>query len=222
MSDDTTYSKADLDKAVAEAIAKAEEGLKAKRDELMDEVKTLRAELRKSKEIDPAEVTKLEEENDRLKADLAKAQKEAKDAAKTAETATKALEAETSFTAKLLIDDGIKSALIAAGVKDPDYIDALAVKFASGASVVTEGDARKAMIGDKAAADAIKEWAASDTGKKFIAAPVNSGGGAGGSGNGGGSGKTMARAEYDKLAVSDPASVRQFIKDGGQIINEAA
>lgn len=210
MSDPKTLTQADIDAAVESAL----EGVKAKNTELLDELKATKAELRKSKDIDPAEVTRLEEENDRLKADLAKAQKEAKDATKAAETATKALEAETGFTSKLLINDGIKSALIEAGVKDPDYIDALAVKFASTASIITDGDARKAMIGDKVAADAIKEWAASDTGKKFIAAPVNSGGGAGGSGGGGGSGKSVTQDAFNSMSPKDRAS---FMADGGKI-----
>lgn len=213
MSDPTPLTQADIDKAVEAAL----EPLRAKNVELLTEAKNAKAELRKSKEIDPADLTKLEEENDRLKADLSKAQKEAKDATKAAEVATKALENETGFTAKLLIQDGIRSALIGVGVKDEDYIDALTTKFASGANVVTEGDARKAMVGDKAVADAIKEWAGSDAGKKFVSAPVNSGGGAPG-GKGGGGGKVLSTAEFNAM---QPKARASFMADGGQVTEAA-
>ena len=71
-------------------------------------------------------------------------------------------------------------------MKDEDFIDALSTKFAVGASVVADGDARKAMVGDKAIGDFVKEWAGSDAGKKFVAAPINTGGGAPGGGVPGG------------------------------------
>jgi hypothetical protein len=58
-------------------------------------------------------------------ADSPRAQKAAKDATAAAEKATKALETEQGFTQKLLIQDGLKSALIANGVKDEDFIDSL-------------------------------------------------------------------------------------------------
>jgi hypothetical protein len=51
-------------------------------------------------------------------------------------------------------------------------------------SLSIDGETRKAMMGDKSLSDAIKEWAASDEGKYFIAAPNNNGGGASGGGGG--------------------------------------
>ena len=90
-------------------------------------------------------------------------------------------------------------------------------KFSNGATVIADGENRKAMMGDKAVSDAIKEWAGSEAGKKFVAAPVNSGGGAPG-GSGGGSAKTMTRAEYDANPVAGAAKIR----DGYTVVNEAA
>lgn len=214
---DNTYTKADLDKAVADAIAKAEEGLKAKRDELMDEVKTLKAELRKSKEIDPAEVSKLEEENDRLKTDLAKAQKEAKDAIKAAETATKALESESGFTSKLLIDNGLNAALAEAGVKEPAMLKAVKAMLAGSAQVVADGTDRVVKIGDKVLADHIKEWAGTDEAKHFISAAGNGGGGAPG-GKGGGGGKTVSQEAFNAMGAKERAA---FMGDGGKIAEAA-
>lgn len=177
MVDDKTFTQADIDAAIAKATGDIE-GLKGKNEDLIGDNKRLKADLRKVSEIKPEDMASLEAENDKLKTDLAAAQKAAKDATTAADKATKALEQETGFTQKLLIQDGIKSALLANGVKDEDFIDSLTAKFMGGASIVAEGDVRKAMFGDKALADHIKEWAGSDVGKKFVAAPVNGGGGA--------------------------------------------
>jgi hypothetical protein len=85
---------------------------------------------------------------------------------------------------------------------------------------VTEGEERKALIGDKPLPDYIKEWAGSDVGKKFVAAPANSGGGAGGGGGTGATVKTMTRTEYNERVVSDPAGTNAFIKGGGKIVDQ--
>lgn len=222
MADDPTFTKADLDKAVKEAVAQAEEGLRSKRDELMDEVKALKAELRKSKDIDPAEVTALEDELAKAKAENAKLAKDAKDALARAEKAEKAVEAEAGYTSRLLTENALNAALAEAGVTNPAFLKTLKATFAGEAAVVAEGDQRIVKLGDKALADAIKEWADTDEAKNFIAAPGSRGGGAPGGSGGGTSGKTMTRAEYNERVVSDPAGMRSFIKDGGQIINEAA
>lgn len=207
------FTQADIDAAVE----KAKEGLEAKNKELLDEVKQIKTELRKSKDIDPADLTRLEEENDRLRGELTKAQKEAKDATTRADKAEKSLEAESGYTSKLLIQDGLKSALIANGVKDEDFIDTLTAKFATGATVAIDGDTRKALIGDKPIADYVKEWAGSDAGKKFVSAPVNSGGGAPG-GKAGASGKTITQAQHDAMLPKERAA---FFADGGSIAEAA-
>jgi hypothetical protein len=222
MADEKTFTQSDFDK-LQKQIADLNEKLEAeaaKTQRAVDEAKVAKAEARKLKEIDPADLEKLEAENDKLRTDLAAAQKQAKDATTAAEKAKQALEAESGFTSKLLVQDGIKSALIAAGVKDEDYLDALTTKFSTGANVVAEGDARIARIGDKAVADVIKEWAASDAGKKFVAAPVNGGGGASGGNGGGNPGvKTVTRAEFDGM---DHMSRMTFSKEGGKVVDQAA
>lgn len=206
-------TQADVDKAIKDALAKQREEFDTETAGLKDKNRELLGKLRDAQGVKPEDLATAEARADKAEADLAALNKSVTTLTKERDNAVKALEAETGFTSKLLINDGIKSALIEAGVKDPDYLDALAVKFASSASILTEGDARKAMIGDKAAADAIKEWAGSDTGKKFIAAPVNSGGGAGG-GNGGGSGKAVTQEAFNAMSAKDRAS---FMADGGKI-----
>lgn len=214
-------TKAALAAAVKTAVTDATTGLDAKNKELLDEVKAAKAELRKHKDIDPADLAKLEAEAERLAKELADANKAAKDATAAAEKAAKALEAETGFTAKLLVQDGLKSALLANGVKDEDFIDTLSAKMASAALVVTEGDARVAKIGDKTLSDYVKEWAGTDVGKKFVAAPNNSGGGAGG-GKGGDGGtvnpfaaETRNMTEQGRLYREDPAKAIQLAKEAG-------
>lgn len=199
-------------------IDEAVSGLKSKNDELIADNKRLKTDLRKTQEVKPEDLAALESDNEKLRADLAKAQKEAKDAATLADKATKALETEQGFTQKLIIQDGLKSALIENGVKDPDFIDTLSAKFASGATIKVDGDARVAMIGDKALNDHIKEWAGSDAGKKFVAAPVNGGGGAPG-GKGGEGSKTIARAQFDAMSHVERAT---FAKEGGKVVDAAA
>jgi hypothetical protein len=212
---DETYTKADLDAAVKEAIEEATGGLKQKVEDLIGDNKKLKQQVRSASEIKPEEVAAIEKERDDLAEKLKVAEKAAKDATATAEKATKALETESAFTQKLLIQDGLKSALIAAGVKDEDHLDFAVAKFSQGASVKVDGENRVALYGDKPMADAIKEWAGTDAGKKFVAAPANSGGGApGGKGEGGGS-KTATRAEFDAM---DHSARGSFAKEGGKVV----
>lgn len=195
MSDEAKFTQADLDAAIEKAVGP----IKSKLDEVMTEAKDAKRKLREASEIKPEDLSAAEDRAEKAEAKLKELEKAAKDATTAKEKAEKALEAESGFTSKLLIQDGIKSALLANGVKDEDFLDTLAAKFSSGASVVVEGDARKAMIGDKAVADAIKEWAASDAGKKFVAAPNNSGGGAPGSSGGPAGGKFITAAEHQAI-----------------------
>lgn len=213
---DETYTKADLD----EAIEKAKEAQDAKNRELLDEVKKLKADLRKIKDISPEDMAAIEAERDKALADLAAAQKAAKEATAAADKAAKALEAEQGFTQRLLIQDGLKSALLAAGVRDEDYIDTLAARFARDAKVTVDGEERKALIGDKPLPDYIKEWAGTDAGKKFVSAAANSGGGApGGKGGGEGGPKTLTREVFNALT---PAEQMKHSVEGGQVVDAAA
>lgn len=215
MAEDKTFTKDDLDAAIAAAVAKVQESvdkLEAKNKELIGENRKLKS----AGEIKPEDLQAAEERADKLQAALDEAQKSVKSLTGERDKAVKSLETEQGFTQKLLIQDGLKSALIANGVKDEDFIDSLAAKFSSGASVKIEGDNRTALIGDKPLADAIKEWAATDAGKKFVAAPANGGGGAGGSDGKGGGGKTVNRAAFDAM---DQSARGNFISEGGKVVD---
>jgi regulator of replication initiation timing len=223
---DETYTKEQVDAAVKKAVEAATgdvDGLKAKVDELIGDNKKLKTELRKTQDIKPEDVAALESQVDELKAKLSEATKAATDAAKAKEKAEKALEAETGFTQKLLIQDGLKSELLKNGVKDEDFIDSLTAKFAAGAMIATEGEQRKAMYGDKPLADFIKEWAGSDAGKKFVAAPANSGGSAEGGTRAKADARTMTRATYDALDQQTKGEVGlQMAKGEVKIVDQAA
>ncbi|API58090.1 hypothetical protein BSL82_01250 [Tardibacter chloracetimidivorans] len=210
--------KAAIKEAVAAAVAEATEGLEAKNAELLTEKKDLQKKLRQQQDIKPEDLQAAEDARDKALSDLAEVQKQVKALTTERDKAVKALETENGFTQRLLIQDGLKTALLANGVKDEDFIDSLTAKFSGGASIKVDGDSRLAMYGDKPLGDFIKEWAASDTGKKFVAAPGNSGGGAGGGGQGGG-GKTVTRQQWDGM---DHGARAAFAKDGGKVVDAAA
>lgn len=207
-------TKAALKAAIEEAVSEAKTGLETKNKELLAELK----EARKGKTIDPSEVERLEGKIDELTGKLTAAEKQAKDSAKAAETATKALEKESGFTHKLVAENGVMKALADAGVTDPAYLEAAKAMHISNVKIVAEGDDRKAMYGDKELAVAIKEWAGGDVGKKFVSAPNNGGGGAPG-GKGGEGVKTVTRQQFDAL---EPQARVTFAKEGGKVVDAAA
>lgn len=206
------FSTPEAKAALQEAIETATAPLVAKNKELLGELK----EARKGKTIDPATVEALETKIESLTGELATANKAAKDALKTADTATKALTAESGFTSKLLIDNGLVGELTKHGVTNPVHLKAAQAMLRGQVQIVADGENRVAKVGDKSLADSIKEWAASDEGKFFVMAPNNSGGGAGGGGGKSG-GKTMTRAEFDSKTAAGDASIASFFKDGGKL-----
>jgi hypothetical protein len=166
--------------AVIDAAVNVEKAaLQAKNQELIDKNKKLM----KGQEIDPQTVVDLEAQVDKLQGELSASQKSAKESVKTLETLQGQLKAETGFTQKLLIDNGLTDELVKNGVA-PQFLPAVKAMFAGQAQIVAEGDTRVAKIGDKSVSDFVKEWAVSDDGKHFVKAPENSGGGSQGSGNG--------------------------------------
>ena len=206
-------AKAAIKEAVDAAVADATSKLDAKNKELISELR----EAKRGKTIDPAEVEKLQDRIDELTGKVTTAEKAAKDAQKLADKAAKDLEAESGFTHKLVAENGVLKALSDAGVTDPAYLEAAKALHLSQVKVVAEGGERKAMYGDKPLDEAIKEWAAGDVGKKFVAAPANGGGGAPG-GKGGEAPKTMDRTAFD--ALDGPAKVT-FAKEGGKVVDAA-
>lgn len=222
MSEEKTFTKADVDAAISKALSDAGvDGLKAKNDELLGEVKALKTKLRSATEISPEDVAALESENDRLKAELGKAQKEAKDATKAAETATKALEAEQGAARSYALDAELAGA-IAEGNVIASLVPGFKAMMASQAKADLVEGKYSVTIGDKPAREHIKAFLDSEDGKAWRAAQANGGGGAPGSGGGGGDVKTMTRSQYNQQIVSDPKGTSEFIKGGGKIVADEA
>jgi hypothetical protein len=165
-------SEEELSAKIAEAVEAATGGLSKKNQELLSELK----EARKGKAIDPAEIDRLQAKIDSLESDLGTAQTAKKAQDKMLKQAQDALAAEAGFTQKLLIDNGLTDALVKAGVAN-QFLPAVKAMFGSQAKIVADGDARKALIGDKELTEFVSSWATSDEGKHYIAAPSNGGGG---------------------------------------------
>lgn len=174
-------------KVLQDAIDAAVAPLVSKNRELLDEVK----QARKGKQVDPAEVEKLQDQIEKLTEERDAATKASKAAAKAAEDAAKALQAESGFTQRLLIDNGLVSELTKNGVTNAAHLKAAQAMLRAGVTIEVDGENRIAKMGSKALADSVKEWAASDEGKHFVAAPGNSGGGA--AGGGGASGADLMK-----------------------------
>jgi len=202
-------SEEELKAKIDEAIESATGGLVKKNQELLSELK----EARKGRAIDPAELDKLQAKIDALEADLGTAHKTKKEQEKALKLAQDALASESGFTQKLLLDNGLTEALVKAGVATP-MLPAVKAMLGSQAKVIVDGDARKAVIGDKDLTEFVSAWATTDEGKHFIAAPANGGGGAsGGAGNGSGA-KVWTREKFDAASHFERS---EFAKAGGKV-----
>lgn len=207
-----TDKKIELTEAELQAkIDEANEAVDRKNKDLLAEVKRLKA----GKTIDPAEIERLESERDELRAKLAASEKANKTLQKTHDDTKKLLDSESGFTASLLIDQGLTAELTANGVTNPALLKgATALLKAQGVAVSIDGDKRVAKLGDKTLADAVKAFVATDEGKHFVAARVNSGGGAGGGTSAADGSKTMTRAQWE---AADHGDRTKFAKEGGKV-----
>lgn len=196
-----------IQKAVETAEAKAE-AVAAKNKELLGELKKAR----KNSEIDPAEFESLRETNEALEAKLAEATKANKTALAEVDKYKKLHESESGFTSKLLVENGLMAELTAAGVKK-ELLDGAKALIERQVKIESDGDNRIAKVGDKTLKDYVTEWAGSDIGKNYVAAPANSGGGSQG-GGGKPATKTMARASFDGLGTTEQAA---FMQSGGSL-----
>lgn len=175
--EDLTQDKLDELLASIEAMQESQKGLKA--DLAKAKAKA------KGAEIDPEEHAALQTKVEELTNELNKATGASK---KEIEKLTAQLQEKDGALNTYLIEAGLSDALAKAGVK-PEFMDASKALLKAQAAIKADNGQYQAVIGDKPLADAIKEWASSDAGKHFVAAPANQGGGAnGGSGGGSGSG----------------------------------
>ena len=200
----------ELQAKIQEAVDKATEGLSAKNRELLGEVKKLK----KGGEVDPAEIERLEAQVESLTAERTALTKNVKELTKQVENVTNSLTAESKFTHRLLVENGLSAELAKAGVTNQAHLKAAMALLKEQVQIVTEGDTRQAKAGDKPLSDFVKEWTAGDDGKHFVTAAANTGGGATGGNGGAGAAKTMTRTSFEQL---DPAAKVEFSKSGGKL-----
>lgn len=179
--------------AIEAAVEAAVGGLKTKNAELIRKLEGA-----KTAEEKAAKYDEIVAERDKLTAKVEELGGNNRALGKQLKDATEALGKESTFTQSLLIDGGLTNELSKAGVV-PELMPAVkAMLKEMGAKVVVEGEARKAMIGDKELSAFVSAWATSDAGKHFVKATANQGGGANG-GQGGNAGKALkepVRKEY--------------------------
>lgn len=207
----TAEQQAAIDAMIAKAVEAAEakaEATAAKNKELLGELKKAR----KNSEIDPEEYQRALDQVDELQSKLGEATKATKAALTDAEKYKKLHESESGFTSKLLVDNGLLAELTAAGVKK-ELLDGAKALIERQVKVEQDGENRVAKVGDKTLKDFVTEWAGSDIGKNYVAAPANSGGGSQG-GGGKAEAKTMPRASFDGLGKTEQAA---FMQSGGSL-----
>lgn len=226
MSDETTFSKEQLDAAIADALAannatrdEAEKGLKAKVDELLSESKAAK---------------------DKAKEEAEARQKAADEAAKKSGD-TEALEAswQAKFDAMVAAKDeenaGLRGTVekVTVGQQATSIAAELAVQGSAGVLErlilprlgyeMKDGDARvvvKDATGKPSAltVDELKAEIAADTAfAPLIAASKASGGGAANANGGAGNQKTVTRSAFD--GMTHPARA-EFSKSGGKVVDD--
>ncbi len=193
--------------AELEEAKSAVDALSANNKKLAVELKNTRAQ---NKEIDAEKYFAMQDEVETLKQENDKLSKMYKT---DTERLTKGLNEKESYLQKLVVDDGLTNALTKAGVKT-DYLEAAKALMREKTAIRQNEGKYEAHIGDKPLNDYITEWAATDSGKPFIAAQQNTGGGASGGGTGGGakSFKDMSEGERNTLYRENPQLFQQMAK----------
>lgn len=203
MSDDTPKDDKSAElAALQESIAR----LEAKNRELI-------AENRAAKGVKPEDLTAAEDRAERAEAKLAELERSNKTLAKQAETATKQLTELTESSKAAARAEVLARAAAKNGVL-PELTEAYialrekhaVTEFKDGQWVTHFGDGKDADTW-------IAEDLASDKGKHFKAAAMNSGGGAPGGAGKGGSGKTVTTDAFEAMT---PKERHAFFANGGE------
>ena len=200
---------------VEDRVEEETEGLKRKRDQLLKQNKKLKEGSDNAGELDELQerIDTLEGENQKLKRDYKRLETTA---SKKEKELSEQLSSEQSAVSQMVVDRGLDQELRKAGVPD-GLINGAKALLRGGVQVVSEGDERKAMAGEKDLPSFVSEWAQSDEGKNYIKAAPNSGGGAGTAGSGtGGSAKSwkeMNLKERTELAKADPDRARELMNN---------
>ncbi len=165
----------DVIAAIEAAVTEATDKLALKNAELVKEKRALQA--KAGTGVDSAELERVERERDEWKGKAETATRDLKKVQTDLTTATEALTGEKGYTQKLLVDNGLTAALVENGVKNPAHLKAALalIRSSSGVEVKVDGENRTALVGGKPLGEFVKTWAASDDGKHFVTAAVNTG-----------------------------------------------
>jgi hypothetical protein len=217
--------------AIAKAVDKATEGLKTKNTTLLGKVQTLTERMEKFDGIDPTVYEGLVDfkkehddkrrkqmnkdgDHDQIIAEMKKdhaTSDEKKDAQITAQAATIRTQARTT---------AVNTAMDKANIIG-DLRGAFSDHIGARISVTGEGDETKVTVGDKSVDEFVKEYVGTDTGKHFVTADKNSGGGSGGDGGGGGlKGNPLkddkaSLTDLGALMRTDPTKAKAMMKEAG-------
>ena len=189
---------------------------------LVSELKNARAQ---NKEVDSEKYFAMQDELETLKHEHEKLNKLHKTET---ERLSKGLNEKESYLQRLIVDDGLTNALAKLGITGVKLFDAKAI-LKDKIDLKQNGDKYEALIGGKPLNDFIKEWAEAKpsddgfvsiasfnipSGKNYIAAPQNTGGGATGGGSSGGqkSFKDMNEMERNTLYRENPQLFEQMAK----------
>ncbi len=214
MADDKTFTQADIDKAIADAVGKVQESidkLETKNEQLIGENRKLK----RGAEIKPEDLTAAEERAEKAETALAAANKTVKTLTTERDNAVKSLETEQGAARTYALDAEIAAGIAEGGVM-PAYAGAYRALLKEQKPEVELVDGKYvSKIGGKPIRQFITDDLAGDNGKHFKAAPVNGGGGAQG-GSGGEGAKQVTRSAFDGM---DAAGKMDFAKAGGKVVD---
>ena len=172
----------DLQAEIQKAVDEATKGLKAKNDELLGKLKEVKS---KFGDVDLDSLKSKASELDSLKEAEMKRNKEYDKLIETMREQHKGevsslkdkLAAEERQNTRFLVDQQLKDALASVNV-NPKMLEVATRVLKDDVAIIEQDGSRVARVGDKKISEHVSEWAKTDTGKMFIMAPENTGGGA--------------------------------------------
>lgn len=183
-----------------EELKASNEAILSKNKELLGELKKERA---KNREVDLDTYNKVIEENEVIKANLEKVQKEYKTQV---EKLSNDLNGKDAYLQKVIVDDGITKALLDAGVKKEMLAPAIAMLKGEVKTINDNGD-YKAVVGDKALNDYAGEWVKNQPWLNIGTPDTGT--------NTGGQGSTTTNTQTKSKAEMTSSDKAKFIQDNG-------
>lgn len=211
-------TKADVDKAVKDAIAAARAEWETETQGLKDKNRELLGKLREASGVKPEDLAAAESRADQAEAKIKELEKQVGALTKERDTATKNLEAVYSAASESAIDLAVQAGVSALKVL-PEIADGFAalhrgnftVEMVDGKPVVKSKDG-------KTPDEYFKAVGADEKTKAWVAAPNNSGGGAPGGAGSGGSSKVISAADHQAIMqggdISAISALNKSIREG--------